>query len=137
MTTQTADAVFFELEDLELLEDRREYCLDDFQHAYPAMNDSEIAKLYLLVQTHFEPDTKGVMIDDFMKQIEAIPALEVKRFLITYFVETTGNGFEGFDMFEVKTIDALMKDFLIGLEAVKGDELIPFTAFGVKIESTI
>jgi hypothetical protein len=95
---QTIQDIFDEFEELDLLEDRREYNAEDYQHAY-GLTEQEAQDLKYLVQREFDPNIPQIALDE-------IPANIIKEYLD----ESENQGFEGFNEHETIVILKLFDD---------------------------
>lgn len=83
------------------------------------------------------PESEPMQINDFIQQVENLPALQIKRALISYFGESVHNGWDGWNKVHADGLQLFMKDFLLGLEAEGDQYKQPISIWGVDVKSEL
>lgn len=86
----------------------------------------------VLEGSHFKEER--ISTHEFIKRLEAMPALHVKRALMQYMGESEHQGWEGYNAHEVDALFKFMQDFTLAPEMHEGIEQ-PFSLCGVDVKS--
>lgn len=113
--TPSVLALYNEIVQEDLLEDRREYDVQLLQTSYE-LGIGEAMELHELIQSNFVVKNETVEEDalfDALKTIVAHDGMQVKRALVEYIAESEQGSWDGYTASDVASITAFMTDFAL------------------------
>jgi hypothetical protein len=116
-------ALYNEIVENDLLEDRREYDVAELQSSYQ-IGIGEALELHHIIQANFTAETPTLPNEMFesIKTIVSYPGMQVKRALCEYIEESDFQGWEGYTAADIGSIDAFLKDLALAMVSAEDFE---------------
>lgn len=118
-------ALYNDIIENDLLEDRREYDVQELTISYQ-IGIGEALELHHIIQANFtignEPAVLENKLFESVKKIVGFPGIQVKRALCEYIEESDFQGWEGYTAADIGSIDAFLKDLALSMEPVPGSD---------------